>query len=72
MVIQLLVVKETNIWMDGKRISLDDVNNLPPGSYTVDDVRGSRGVLIYLGLYSVKPSEPPTEKPAKPAEQPKK
>jgi hypothetical protein len=68
-VVQLIVTDDSNIWMDGKRINLDAVNKLQPGAYTVDDIRGSQGVLTYLGLYSAKAPEKPaepekTEKPA--------
>lgn len=57
-VVQLIVTDDSQIWMDGKRITLDTVNKLRPGTYTVDDVRGSQGVLSYLGLYSVKDDKP--------------
>jgi hypothetical protein len=68
-VVQLIVTETSDIWMDGKRITLEDVNKLKPGAYTVDDVRGSQGVLSYLGLYSVKAAEPPKKTEVPPPEE---
>jgi hypothetical protein len=66
-VIQLMVPRRPQIWLDGKQIKLEDLNKLKPGEYNIDELRASQGKLTFLGLYRVKktdkaPDTPPVDK----------